>query len=92
MQDKYPRLTDNQVELWLNDPCTQALLSCLDWYQGDIKDEINKGTHVDPTNNDLTCNNYFRMTGRKEAFGLSCDFQTLFDRYGLMEEKEDEAA
>jgi hypothetical protein len=79
------------LELWLNDPCTQALVQCFEWYVQDIRDELNSGSYQDPSNNDLTCNNLSRAHGRMDAFKLATQATDIFHRYDLMEEKKDAA-
>jgi len=95
MEDQYPRLTEMQVEQWLNDPVTQYLLECFDWQIKDLEAEVNSGACRSSDNN-LTCMYLDLREGQKNGMRVAGDPLALFKRYELMElpkeEVEDEAA
>lgn len=82
---QHPQVTKTQAELWLQDPVTKALLQCLDWYQDDIRDEINSGSCVDKTNADLTLALISQRQGQIEGLVTASGFEQLLDRYEMIE-------
>jgi hypothetical protein len=88
MSDQYPRLTPNQVEVWLANPVTQTYLNCLKFYQGDVKDSTDSGEGFDMGNNDQTCNLLYFREGLKEAFRISGEVEDLLGHYKLVEREE----
>ena len=89
--DKYPRLTENQLELWLNDPCTKYLIDCLEWRQKDIDALLASPSLRQPDNN-LTCQTMDNLQGQKTGLDTASDPVALFRHYELVKEEEDVAA
>ena len=74
------------MDLWLKDPVTLALFQCLDWYQSDVKDEINTGSCIDMANADLTLARISQRRGQIEGLLTASEFKFLLDRYSMIEE------
>ena len=92
MEDKYPRLTEMQVERWLNDPVTKYLLMSFDNQIKDLEDEINSG-RLRSGDNNLTCMYLDLREGQKNGMRIARDPVSLLKSYALVElskEKEDE--
>ena len=85
MRDKYPRVTRTQVDLWLQDPVTKALAQCLEWCEGDVKDEINTGSCIDESNADLTLSRLSKRRGQIEGLVSAGGFENMFSRYEMIE-------
>jgi hypothetical protein len=91
MEDKYPRLTEDQISLWLNDPCTQYLLKCLEFKTGDLNDALAHPSNRQADNN-LTCQRIDLMQGQKMGIVTASDPVALFHSYDMVEVKDVEAA
>ena len=74
MTDKYPRVTQIQVELWLVDPVTQAVLLGFSELTKKIDEKMNVGGFIDPANNDLSMNEYHQALGVKQGLRSAGDF------------------
>ena len=86
---QYPQVTQTQLELWLDNPVTQALVKCFEWYQKDIQDEINSGSCVDSSNADLTSSNIHLRLGQIQAMITASEFTGVLDRYKMIEPEEE---
>jgi hypothetical protein len=62
------------------------LIQCLEWYQDDIKDEINTGSCVDKTNADLTLALISQRQGQIEGLVTASQFEPLLNRYSMIGE------
>lgn len=87
---QYKQLTQTQLELWLDDPATQALVKCFDWYKEDIQDQINTGSCVDSSNADLTSSNIHKRLGQIDGMVTARDLTGVLNRYSMIEPKEKE--
>lgn len=87
MEDKYKRLTTVQVELWLNDPATKAYLVCIGLEMERVEGELENGSWIDPTNNDLTSWNLSNHRAQIEAYDLSFHAEELFYLKGAIERR-----
>jgi len=83
---QYPQVTKTQVELWLQDPTTQAHFKSLELYQEQIRDHISSGACLDRTNADLTLSRLSEFNGQLEALEAASGFENLLNAYGLIEE------
>ncbi len=86
---QYKQVTQPQLELWLDNPVTLALLKCFDWYKKDIQDEINSGSCVDSSNADLTSSNIHLRLGQIQALTTAGELTDVLDRYKMIEPKEE---
>jgi hypothetical protein len=89
--DKYPRLTENQLELWLANPCTQHLFECLKFRIGDINDLL-ASPSIRQADNNLTCQTMDNLQGQKTGLEAASDPVALFRHYELIEEAEEDVA
>lgn len=77
MKDKYPRVTQIQVDLWLVDPVTKAYLACLQSSHKGFHDKIGSGVFIDSLNNDLSMNKTHKALGSKETLEFMSDFEAV---------------
>ena len=90
---KFPKITPEQIELWADNPVTEVLLQCLGWFKADVADDAADGTIVDSSSSDLTHAMIHKNLGQQQGLSTAMDFQSLFDRYGMIllpEPKEDD--
>jgi regulatory protein YycI of two-component signal transduction system YycFG len=85
MDDKYPRVTQNQLEIWLSNSVTISYLNCLKFYQESVKDSTNKGEGFDMENNDKTCNMLYFREGLKEGYRIAGEPENLLNHYEMLE-------
>ena len=86
---QHPQVTPTQVELWLQDPVTQALSSCLEQYQEDLRIEIGTGSFLDESNADLTLSRAVQRLGQLEGLRTASAFMHLFEKFVMIEEDSD---
>jgi len=91
MQDKYPRLTQTQVDLWLDNPVTKTFSDCLGFLRDDFKDSLAAGSFIDSSNADLTLSNVHLNLGHIQALGNAQQFITLFNKFGVIEKENNNA-
>ena len=93
-QDKYPRVTQAQLELWLSDPTTQKYLMCCGFACKDIDNFMSHGGYVHMTDPNITHLEHHRALTRKEVYSELSDPATVLNKYVLLEAKEvdDEAS
>ena len=86
MTDQYQRLTQAQVEIWLDDPVSKIYVQCLGWAVEQVKEQLANGSFIDSENNDLSMNKthsaYGTQYGLEQASNLK---QVLVDK-GMIEE------
>ena len=82
-------LTRIQLEIWMNDPVTEAFLQCMDdeWVE---ERNLNGARKSDPHNADYSHALTFKSEGYREALEVMSTPTILLDRYGVVEEEEDE--
>lgn len=68
MEDRFPRVSQPQIDLWLADPVTQAVMTAITEYEADVREKVGKGQYRIPSNNDLTCNNESHALGMADAY------------------------
>ena len=80
-------LTRIQLEIWMNDPVTQAFLQCIDdeWVE---ERNLNGTRKSDPNNADFSHALVFKSEGYREALEVMSIPNILLDRYMLIEEEE----
>lgn len=87
-QDKYPRITRAQFDLWAANPVTKTFMQCVEWGRADINDLILSGTFVSAENNDLTCSNLHRLSGYREAMTDMSRTEKLLQKYEMLEAED----
>ena len=85
-QDKYPRVTKAQLEIWLDNPVTQNYLKCLDFEVDKLSDAISSGALFDSSDNNLSMNKVHSVMGSRSAMTSAQDFPGLLTSYGMVEE------
>ena len=90
MKDKYPRVTQTQVELWLADPVTQAYKTCLDTAITKADADLASGDNIDIDNNDASMNRIHLKIGGKEALRIMSGFENILTISDMIEVPEDE--
>ena len=82
---QYPQVTPTQVELWLQDPVTKALFSCLEQYQEDVRFEMGSGSCLDSSSADLTLSRMSQRMGQIEGLHSASSFEDLFNKFEMIE-------
>ena len=90
MEDKYPRVSQVQVDLWLMDPVTQAYKVCLETGAETTGRRISKGEFIDISNNDLSMNQIHEAIGQKLALEVMSKFNDVLIRANMIEVPKDE--
>lgn len=90
MSDKYPRVSQTQVDLWLVDAVTKNFLIALDCYKDKVKESTDNGEGFDMSNNDFTCNTLHFREGMKEGFRIAGEPEGLLNHYELIEKEDSE--
>jgi hypothetical protein len=88
-----PQITQDQFDLWLNHPVTQAYLKCLEWKRLDEVEASGTGKLVDSSNADLTHGMIHRSLGRQDAFRsahVPWDMLTFYEMIFIPEEEGEE--
>ena len=80
----YPQVTDDQVELWLANPCTKAFLMACEFKRLDIRDAAGTGKLTDSSNADLTHALLHRALGQQDGLDFAEHPESLLDQYGLI--------
>lgn len=65
MEDKYPRISQAQFDIWIDNPVTKTYLQCLEWSGEQVEEVLGKGGYIDPSNNDLSMNRVYNALGQK---------------------------
>jgi len=90
MTDKYPRVSQTQVDLWLMDPVTQAYKVCLNTAIVKADKDLASGDNIDITNNDASMNRIHLKVGGKEALRIMSDFENILTISSMIEVPKDE--
>ena len=88
MQDKHQQVTQVQVDLWLDNPVTQALYECLGLMAEDIKMEMSNGSCVDSSNADMTSSQIHLRLGHIQSLDNASRFHDVLTRYESIEVEE----
>ena len=89
MADKYPRVTQTQVDLWLMDPVTQAYKTCLDTAIAKVNAELADGAHIKIDNNDESMNRIHLKIGAKGALEIMSNFENILKVSSMIEVKNE---
>ena len=89
-KDKYPRVTQAQVELWLADPVTQAYKTCLRTNSETVKAKLGAGEYIDSFNNDLSMNKIHSASGWSEALDAMGNFESILSKAEMIEVPKNE--
>jgi hypothetical protein len=87
-EDKYPRVTRNQLEIWLANPVTLNYLKCLEFEIEKLEVALSNEMLIDSANNDLSMNNIHSALGSKCGLRTAKHFEVLLNSYSMVEEKE----
>lgn len=89
-KDKYPRVSQVQVDLWLVDPVTQAYKVCLETGAATIGVKLGEGEFINHSNNDLSMNQIHGAIGQKTALEGMSEFSDILNRADMIEVPNDE--
>lgn len=93
MTDKHKRITQAQMEIWLENSTTKTYLQCLKWSGEQVEEILGNGSHIDPTNNDLSMNRIHSVLGQKIGLVNASDPTSIFNIHEMLElpkEQEDD--
>ena len=65
MKEKFPRVTQAQLDLWLIDPVTKAYLTCLSETSRGLGEQLSACQFIDSTNNDTSMNKMHSLFGQR---------------------------
>lgn len=85
MEDKYKRVTQVQVDLWLADPVTQAFKTCLQTSCEGVKAKLGAGEYIDSSNNDLSMNSIHSARGWAESLEAMSNFESILNKAEMIE-------
>lgn len=88
MEDKYPRISKDQLDLWLESPVTKVYLQCLEWSVEQISEVLGEGTWVSD-NNDKSMNVINRALGEKNGLLTAGKPESILRVHEMMEEECD---
>lgn len=88
-EDKYPRVTRNQLEIWLDNPVTINYLKCLEFESEKISKAFSNLSLIDSTNNDLSMNNIHSAIGSREGLRVASQAAFMLNEYGMVEAKNE---
>lgn len=83
-RDNYPRLTQAQVDLWLEEPVTKLLTQCLEWWQDDVRDHVSSGACIDRENSDKTLSSLCESNGNIQGLCSAGLYEEVFARYEMI--------
>ena len=86
MQDKYPRVSKVQLELWLESPVTKAVSLAYHEIINRIDAEVSAGYCIDSSNNDLSMNQIHSALGTKQGLENAGKFEEALRMCSLIEE------
>jgi len=69
----YKQITQDQLELWLNNPVTKTYLQCLWWSQDQIKEIMGNGNLIDRSSMENTYGQMREAEGQKQGYLSSTD-------------------
>ena len=92
MEDKYPRVSQAQLEIWLHDPVTKAVKLAFTEFEADLREKVGSGSFRNPQSNDLTCNNISHALGMADAMGNCANFAEMLKHLELLEKEQEDAA
>ena len=87
--DKYPRVTQAQLELWLADPVTIKYLHCLNLSAVDIEKYMSIGSYVHMTDPNITHTRAHAELGRKEGYLFASHPEHIFITCDMLEDKKE---
>lgn len=87
-EDKYPRITQAQFELWLNSPVTKTYFQCLAWSAELLAEALGNGLGISSSNNDLSMNLIHSSLGEKRGLLLASLPWDQFIKHKMIEAPE----
>ena len=84
--DKFKRVSQVQLDIWLADPTTKAYLTCLKEKQRVIGERLEEGSMIDTTNNDRSMNLIHSALGTKDGLRQACEIEYMFKSCEMVEE------
>ena len=92
MTDKFKRITQSQLDLWLIDPVTKAYQICLSEMTRNAKDSLIDGSLVDSSNNDRSMNAIHSSMGMVTGYENARLFTDVFKLCAMVESASKEQA
>lgn len=78
------------MDLWLEDPVTQAYKTCLETGAAQIGRQLGEGVFIDKSNNDLSMNKTHSAIGQKLTLEGMSKFFDILSRADMIEEPKNE--
>lgn len=89
-KDKYPRVSQVQLEIWLDNPVTKNYLHCLTFASEAIGANLALSSFVDSSNNDLSMNKIHSAIGERAGLAGAMSPAYLLEKYGMVELEKEE--
>ena len=83
--DEYPRVTQAQLEIWLDSPVTKTYLQCLKWSAEQITEAMGSGVFIDFHNADTTFGAMRDAIGHRNGFMKSSDPTEQLNKHEMLE-------
>jgi hypothetical protein len=81
----YKRITQAQLEIWLNDPTTRAYLQSLYWSKQQYEEIQGNGSLMNKRSAELTYGNMMENEGLKSGYTNSMNAIEELERHDLLE-------
>lgn len=88
MEDKFPRVTQTQIDIWMNDPVTHAVLSAYSEISNRIDAGINSGSFIVLDNNDQSMNQLSLARGHKQGLENAKQIKNVLELCQFIEKDE----
>lgn len=90
MEDKHKRISQDQLDIWMDNPVTRTYLQCLEWSAEQISEVLSKGGLVNPENNDHTSNRIHLALGNRIGLSHALNVKGAIIAHEMLEDpKED---
>jgi hypothetical protein len=75
------QVTPEQLDIWLNDPVTQAYLDAMQYCHDQSREQLASSTAVDPSNSSTTLYNQGYLAGTRNALAEALNPQKFLGHY-----------
>lgn len=90
MEDKFKRVTQAQLDLWLIDPVTKAYLVCLSELARKTKETLMDGSLIDSCNNDRSMNSTHSALGMVMGYENAMKLEGVLNVCEMVEKAKDQ--
>lgn len=88
--DKHKRISQDQLDIWLDSPVTKAYFQCIEWSIEQIRESIGLGGWRDPDNNDHTANHLSQALGKADGMEDAINVLSHLQKHQMIEIPKEE--